>query len=337
MNDLPQRVAAALKSLDERNMAAVCDHISMNWSHLLYNLVRVVRLPSDTKRDPILLMVEHACLNEAGDPIVGDTVVLNDHPPLPCGARMGVCHSCRTLYVYVPEPTTYFPEDLKMHPDDVMTDGWYRVGKRHVPGEKAVQDAVRVLLAHIGEDPSRSGLVDTPKRVAKALREMTSGYSESPEEILSRTFSDDPVPNGPGNGGEGGLTSANGYDEVIILRGISFTAICEHHMLPFVGTMDVGYIPGEGGRVVGLSKLARLVDCFSRRLQMQERLTKQVACALMDVLKPQGAATICRASHSCMGCRGVKKPGAEMVTSCMLGIFRDDGKTRSEFLTLCKS
>lgn len=171
---------------------------------------------------------------------------------------------------------------------------------------------VRNLLKYIGEDPDREGLVDTPKRVVKAFEEMTSGYAQNPKEILSKTFEQT-------------------YDEVIIVRGISFTSLCEHHLLPFTGTADVGYIPGL---VVGLSKIPRLVDCFARRLQMQERLSRQIAEAIQLHLNAQGVAVVIRGSHSCMGCRGVRKPEAEMVTSVMLGMFKDNASARSEFLAL---
>lgn len=148
------------------------------------------------------------------------------------------------------------------------------------------------------------------------MLEMTLGYQEDPKEILSRTFDEK-------------------SDEVVILRGIEFTSLCRHHLLPFSGTADVGYLPGETGKVVGLSKLARLVDCFARRLQLQERMTRQIAESLMGHLNARGAAVVVRAKHSCMACRGVKKASATMVTSCCLGAFREDGRLRSEFLTLC--
>lgn len=176
------------------------------------------------------------------------------------------------------------------------------------------------LLELIGENPDREGLRDTPARVVRAFREMTSGYAEDPAEILARTFggqeSDEPVR----------------YDELVMLRGIHFTSLCEHHLLPFVGAAHVGYLPGEA--VVGLSKLARLVECFARRLQMQERLTQQIAQAIMQHLGARGAGVVIVAHHSCMGCRGVRKQEAEMVTSSMLGFFREDRAARSELVSL---
>jgi GTP cyclohydrolase I len=176
------------------------------------------------------------------------------------------------------------------------------------------EDAVRTLLSSLGERVEREGLKDTPARVVRALREMTSGYEVDPREVLSRTFAEE-------------------CDEVVVVRDIAFTSLCEHHVLPFTGTADVGYLPGK---VVGLSKIARLVDCFARRLQIQERLTRQIAVALMEHLGARGAGVILRAHHACMGCRGVLKPRTEMVTSCMLGVFRDDRGARQELLALCR-
>jgi GTP cyclohydrolase I len=183
-----------------------------------------------------------------------------------------------------------------------------------IPAQSSsAEDAVVSLLRMIGEDPSRNGLLETPRRVVAALREMTRGYDESPSEILSKTFEE---------------TS----DELIVLRGIEFYSICEHHLLPFYGTVSVGYLPGE---VVGISKLARLVHCFARRLQIQERLTGQIAGAIAEHLHARGTAVIVTAHHLCMGCRGVKQPSTELVTSAMLGTLRDDAITRAEFLQLC--
>lgn len=179
------------------------------------------------------------------------------------------------------------------------------------------ENAVRELLRSIGEDPDREGLLDTPKRYAKALREMTAGYQMEPSKILERVFSED-------------------CDQVIVLRGIQFTSMCEHHLLPFVGVADVAYLPGGSRGVVGLSKLARLVECFARRLQIQERMTKQIAEALVENLEPRGVAVIIRAKHSCMSCRGVLQHDSEMITSSMLGMFRDNAEARAELLLLVK-
>lgn len=191
------------------------------------------------------------------------------------------------------------------------------VNGRLEPTIYTAEEAVRFLLAYIGEDPTRNGLVDTPARVVRALKEMTSGYKEKPEEILSKVFEES-------------------YDEVVIVRDIPFSSLCEHHMLAFSGTCDIGYVPAKDKGVVGLSKLARLVDCFSKRLQVQEKLTRQIAEAIQQHLEPVGAAVVIRATHGCMSCRGVKKSGVTMLTSVMLGCFRDQSSARSEFLSLCR-
>lgn len=174
--------------------------------------------------------------------------------------------------------------------------------------------AVRVLLAELGEDVDRPGLRDTPARVVRALREMTSGGAVDPAELLGTVFPD-------------------AFDEMVVVRAVEFTSLCEHHLLAFTGTATVGYIPNGSG-VVGLSKLARLVECYARRLQVQERMTQQIAEAIDKHLQPLGVGVVVRARHSCMGCRGVRKPGAEMVTSSLLGAMRDEPQTRAEFLTL---
>jgi GTP cyclohydrolase I len=175
------------------------------------------------------------------------------------------------------------------------------------------EGAVTALLQLIGEDPQRDGLRDTPARVVKALLEMTSGYGDSPAEILSKTF-------------------AEHSDELIVLRGIDFHSVCEHHLLPFQGVAHVGYLPGK---VVGISKLARLVHCFARRLQIQERMTQQIADAVETHLEARGVGVIVTAHHLCMGCRGVRLPATQLVTSAMLGTLRRNAETRSEFLRLC--
>jgi len=180
------------------------------------------------------------------------------------------------------------------------------------PAEAAAEQAVATLLRFIGEEPERDGLRDTPARVVKAWREITAGYDDDPAEILSRTFEES-------------------SDEMIILRGISFFSTCEHHMLPFYGQAVVGYLPGK---VVGISKLARLVTCFARRLQIQERMTRQIAEAIETHLDARGVGVVLRAHHLCMGCRGVRQEETEMVTSSMLGTLRSDPTTRGEFLRL---
>jgi GTP cyclohydrolase I len=176
------------------------------------------------------------------------------------------------------------------------------------------EEAVTTLLRFIGEAPERDGLRDTPSRVIKAWREMTAGYAEDPAEILARTFDES-------------------SDELVILRGISFYSTCEHHLLPFYGQAVVGYLPGK---VVGISKLARLVECFAKRLQVQERMTRQIADAVEKHLEARGVGVVLRAHHLCMGCRGVRQEETEMVTSAMLGTLRTDATSRAEFLKLCR-
>lgn len=174
------------------------------------------------------------------------------------------------------------------------------------------QRAVETLLRLIGENPERDGLRETPSRVVKAWLEMTAGYDESPAEILSKTFEEH-------------------SDELIVLRGIDFHSMCEHHLLPFQGVAHVGYLPGK---VVGISKLARLVHCFAKRLQIQERMTQQIAQSVEQHLEARGVGVIVSAHHLCMGCRGVKLPNTQLVTSAMLGTLRNSAGTRAEFLRL---
>jgi GTP cyclohydrolase I len=176
-----------------------------------------------------------------------------------------------------------------------------------------IEAAVREILLAVGEDPGREGLLSTPSRVARAYAEMFAGLHENPREHLRTVFSAD-------------------YDEVVLLRDIPFASMCEHHLLPFQGRAHVAYLPK--GRVVGLSKLARLVEGYARRPQIQEQMTKQICEALMEELQPQGAAVVVEATHSCMTLRGVKKTGSTMITSCLLGVFRSDARTRSEVLAL---
>ena len=174
--------------------------------------------------------------------------------------------------------------------------------------------AVRTIIRYIGEDPTREGLLDTPKRVLKAWREMTDGYSQDPAKILSTTFD-------------------VAFDEMVILRRIPFVSFCEHHMLPFEGSADIAYLPTD--RIVGLSKLARIVDVYAKRLQVQERLTQQIREAIDQQLKPLGAGVVIRASHTCMCYRGIKKRG-EMITSSLSGVLRTEPIARAEFLSLVK-
>ncbi len=183
------------------------------------------------------------------------------------------------------------------------------------PSREEAEAAVRVLLRWAGDDPTREGLLDTPARVVRAYEEFFSGYDLDPRDILSRTFSE-----------------VDGYDEMIVLKDIRFESYCEHHMVPIIGRAHVAYLPEH--RVVGISKLARLVDAFAKRLQIQEKMTAQIADTLNEVLQPKGVGVILEASHQCMSTRGVHKAGVEMVTSRMLGTFRTDPSTRREFLSI---
>ena len=183
------------------------------------------------------------------------------------------------------------------------------------PSRAEAENAVRVLLRWIGEDPSREGLAETPKRVVDSYDEYFGGYALDPAEILSRTFEE-----------------VDGYDEMVVLRGIDFQSHCEHHMVPIIGKAYVAYLPRS--RVVGISKLARVVDAFARRLQIQERLTAQIANTIQDVLQPLGVAIVLVSEHQCMTTRGVSKPDATMATSRMLGAFKDDPALRREFQAL---
>ena len=188
-------------------------------------------------------------------------------------------------------------------------------GKPRRPTRKQAEEAVRTLLLWAGEDPAREGLVDTPRRVATAYEDWFSGYQVDPVRFLKRTFEE-----------------VEGYDEMIVLRDISFESHCEHHMAPIIGVAHVGYLPSN--KVVGISKLARVVETFARRFQVQEKLTAQIANCIEDVLKPRGVGVVIDATHQCMTTRGIHKSGVSMVTSQMLGAFRKDARTRSEFLTM---
>ena len=183
------------------------------------------------------------------------------------------------------------------------------------PSREEAEQAIRTLIRWAGDDPGREGLADTPARVVRAFSDWFSGYGQDPAEYLRRTFEE-----------------VGGYDEMVILKSIPFESHCEHHMAPIIGEVHVGYLPHR--RVVGISKLARLVDAYARRLQIQERLTAQVANSIQDVLKPKGVAVVIDATHQCMTTRGVHRPGVTMVTSHILGAFRTDPSTRREFLAI---
>jgi GTP cyclohydrolase I len=190
-----------------------------------------------------------------------------------------------------------------------------RTPKPRKPSRKQAEEAVNTLLLWAGEDPRREGLVDTPKRVARAYEDWFSGYKDNPVEFLKRTFQE-----------------VEGYDEMIVLRDIAFESHCEHHMAPIIGKAHVGYLPDR--KVVGISKLARVVDAFARRFQVQEKMTAQIANCIGDVLHPKGVGVVIEAVHQCMTTRGVHKSDVSMVTSQMVGSFRTDARTRAEFLRM---
>jgi GTP cyclohydrolase I len=183
------------------------------------------------------------------------------------------------------------------------------------PDRAEVESAVRTLIRWTGDDPARDGLIETPARVARAFEEFFAGYSQDPTQILQKTFEE-----------------TDGYDEMIVLRGVPFESHCEHHMAPIIGRAWVAYVPRD--RVVGISKLARVVEAYAKRLQIQERLTAQIANTIADVLNPQGVGVVVKATHHCMTTRGVHKHDTDLVTSRMLGCFRDDPLSRQEFLSM---
>ena len=187
--------------------------------------------------------------------------------------------------------------------------------KPRKPSRKQAEEAVRTLLLWAGEDTRREGLVDTPKRVAAAYEDWFSGYKVNPYEFLERTFEE-----------------VEGYDEMVVLRDIEFESHCEHHMAPIIGKAHVGYLPRS--KVVGISKLARVVEAYARRFQVQEKMTAQIANCIQDVLQPKGVAVVIEAAHQCMTTRGIHKSGVTMVTSQMIGAFRSDARTRAEFLQM---
>jgi GTP cyclohydrolase I len=195
-------------------------------------------------------------------------------------------------------------------PDDELL-GRPRTGVDHTRAAAAVRE----LLIAVGEDPDRPGLQNTPDRVARAYAEIFSGLWQDPADVLSTTFDED-------------------HDEMVLVKDIPMYSTCEHHLVPFHGVAHVGYIPGDDGRVTGLSKLARLVEVYARRPQVQERMTSQIADALADVLKPRGVLVVIEAEHLCMAMRGIRKPGATTLTSAVRGIFRDNAATRSEAMSL---
>lgn len=200
----------------------------------------------------------------------------------------------------------------------VVGTAMYRANMTKPPvSQSDAEAAVRTLIEWAGDDPDREGLLDTPARVARSYRELFAGYETEPREYLERTFEE-----------------VGGYDQLVVLKDIRFVSFCEHHMLPVVGVAHVGYLPTD--RVVGISKLARVVRGYARRLQIQEKMTSEIANAIQEVLRPQGVGVVIEAEHSCMTLRGVDAPGVSLTTSALLGVVRDDGRTREEFLRLVR-
>ena len=186
------------------------------------------------------------------------------------------------------------------------------------PTFEEAEEAVRTLIRWAGDDPAREGLVGTPDRVVRSYQEFFAGYNEDPRELLQRTFEE-----------------TDGYDEMVVLKNIRLESHCEHHMVPIIGKAHIAYFPNN--RVVGISKLARVLEMYAKRLQIQEKLTAQLANTLQDVLQPRGVAVVIEAAHQCMTTRGIKKPGVTMITSRMLGVFRENFATRKEFLSMIRS
>ena len=212
------------------------------------------------------------------------------------------------------------PVPDKSHQPDKLSEHVRAAPRRVVPqpSREEAEAAVRVLLAYAGDDPNREGLRDTPKRVVGAFDELYRGYRECPAEVLDRTFSE-----------------IGTYEDFVLVREIAFNSHCEHHMMPFIGKAHIAYLPIE--RVVGLSKLARLVDVYAKRLQTQEHLTSQIATALEEILKPRGVAVMIEAEHMCMSLRGVEKPGSSTVTTQFTGTFRDSPEEQVRFITLVRA
>lgn len=212
--------------------------------------------------------------------------------------------------------TNFFALLDKAH--EPWTGKWVVFPWERMQNETGPEDAIVRILEYIGEDPSRQGLLDTPNRVVRSYGELFCGYGQSPKDILGTLFETDFF-----------------YDEMVVVKNVEFTSFCEHHLLPFSGVAHVGYIPTDR-RVVGLSKLARLVDCYAKRLQVQERMTDQICLAVADHVPNAGAACVVEAKHMCLGCRGARKPAADMVTSSLRGAFKDKPEARAEFLNLVR-
>ena len=294
------------------------DHQLLDWSTIERAVQSLaVRAPDDISSVwgvprggvPVAVAVAHTLELRLADHPEPDTLIVDDLVDSgTTAARWADTHAFDALFRKPHSPT-------HIAPDAKEVDGWVVFPWESTDEHAGPTDAVVRLLEHIGEDPTRDGLLDTPKRVVKALGELTEGSKMDPADILGTTF------------------DVGNCDELVVVSGIEFSSLCEHPMLPFTGTAAVGYLPGA--RVVGLSKLARLVDLYARRLQVQERMTTQIATAVMDHLDAQAAGVVVTGTHSCMSCRGVRK-SASMTTSAMLGRLRDDHAMRSEFMELIR-
>ena len=225
----------------------------------------------------------------------------------------------KTLLAKLRLPTNKRKKEYIVPPDDHISpkSSPISAGENTPPTRSEAEEAVRILIKWMGDDPTREGLIDTPKRVINSYGELFSGYTQDPSEILERTFEE-----------------TDGYGDIVLLKDIRVESYCEHHLIPITGVAHVAYIPEN--RVVGISKLARTVELFSKRLQIQEKLTSQVANAINDTLKPKGVAVLIEAEHGCMTTRGVHKPGVNMVTKTLIGCFKENPDLRTEFLSLIK-
>lgn len=292
--------------------------LNLKWSDVAYEAVRLIR--RNTKPDALFGVPTGGSLvaldlsHRWGAPLLAQfesargVLVVDDL--VDSGMTLGAYRAAgATVDALYRKPGS--PKDLAPHAAE--WDGWIKFPWEH---ESRPEDAVTRLLQYIGEDPTRDGLANTPGRVCRALAEMTAGYKQDAAAILGTAFD-------------------VAFDEMVVLRGIRFHSLCEHHIMPFSGTIDVAYVPN--GKVLGISKLPRMVHCFARRLQVQERLTEQIASAVMEHAKAKGVGVIVRAKHACMGCRGVQQPDADMVTSVVRGAMMDDPRARAEFLSLCKA
>ena len=256
---------------------------------------------------PAMEVAKHLGVKVVSEPVRGQTLIVDDL--VDTGATLDR-YTAEGFVVDAMFRKPWSPGHLA--PRAIEVEDWIDFPWERDGGEPT--DAVVRLLQHIGEDPTRDGLLETPARVVKALRELTSGYALDPAEILSKTFAVD-------------------HDVMIVVRRVPFSSLCEHHMLPFHGHATVAYIPAPGGQIVGLSKLARLVDLYARRLQVQERLTDQIASAIDEHLDPIGTGVILTASHTCMSMRGIQRAG-EMVTAKMVGVMKEKPEARAELMTL---